>query len=120
MGNPPSALTLEAQKIAARTRKMRKFFVFLRERRHELLDADFQNTLAKSYSQAPPGKAPVEALAGAAPESLGACVSHASCVQSPHAGGSSLPRTVCGSRLYTQKCRSGKSTWSLQFSCPRS
>ncbi len=61
MWNPPVALTPEEQKIAARTRKARKFFVFLRERRHELLDADLQNTLAKSYSPEPGGKAPVEA-----------------------------------------------------------
>jgi Transposase domain (DUF772) len=60
MWNPPIALTLEEQKIAARTRKTRKFFVFLRERRHELLDADFQHTLAQSYSPEPTGKAPVE------------------------------------------------------------
>lgn len=37
MWNPPIALTSEEQKIAARTRKTRKFFVFLREHRHELL-----------------------------------------------------------------------------------
>ena len=61
MWNPPIALTPEEQKIAARTRKTRKFFVFLRERRHELLDVDFQTTLAKSYSPEPGGKAPVEA-----------------------------------------------------------
>jgi hypothetical protein len=60
MWNPPIALTLEEQKIAARTRKTRKFFVFLREHRHALLDADFQNTLAQSYSPEPTGKAPVE------------------------------------------------------------
>jgi Transposase DDE domain/Transposase domain (DUF772) len=60
MWNPPSALTLEEQHIAARTRKTRTFFVFLRERRHERLDADLQNTLAKSYSPEPTGKAPVE------------------------------------------------------------
>ncbi len=60
MWNPPIALTLEEQKIAARTRKTRKFFVFLRARRHELLDADFQHPLAKSYSPEPTGKAPVE------------------------------------------------------------
>ena len=60
MWNPPIALTLEEQKIAARTRKTRKFFVFLREHRHELLDADFQNTLAQSYSPEPTGKDPVE------------------------------------------------------------
>jgi Transposase DDE domain/Transposase domain (DUF772) len=61
MWNPPIALTPEEQKIVARTRKTRKFFVFLRERRHELLDADFQKTLAQSYSAEPGGKAPVEA-----------------------------------------------------------
>ena len=61
MWNPPIALTPEEQKIVARTRKSRKFFVFLRERRHELLDADFQHTLAQSYSAEPGGKTPVEA-----------------------------------------------------------
>jgi hypothetical protein len=60
MWNPPIALSPAEQTIAARTRKTRKFFVFLRERRHELLDADFQATLAHSYSQEPGGKAPVE------------------------------------------------------------
>ena len=48
MWNPPIALTPEEQKIVARTRKARKFFVFLRERRHALLDADFQHPLAES------------------------------------------------------------------------
>ena len=48
MWTPPIALSPEEQKIAARTRKARKFFVFLREHRHELLDADFQQTLAQS------------------------------------------------------------------------
>jgi len=61
MWNPPIALTLEEQKIAARTRKARKFFVFLRERRHELLDATFQDTLAETSSAGPGGKEPVEA-----------------------------------------------------------
>jgi hypothetical protein len=61
MWNPPIALTPEEQKIAARTRKTRKFFVFLRERRHELLDAAFQDMLAATYSAEPGGKAPVEA-----------------------------------------------------------
>ena len=60
MWNPPIALSPAEQTIAARTRKTRKFFVFLRERRHELLDADFQTTLAQSYSQEPGGRAPVE------------------------------------------------------------
>ena len=61
MWNPPIALTPEEQKIAARTRKTRKFFVFLREHRHALLDADFQDTLAQSSRAAPGGQAPVEA-----------------------------------------------------------
>ena len=34
MWTPPIAVTLEEQKIIARTRKRRKCFVFLRERRH--------------------------------------------------------------------------------------
>src|SRR5262247_962291 len=61
MWNPPIALTLEEQKIAARTRKARKFFVFLRERRHELLDATLQDTLAATSRAEPGGKEPVEA-----------------------------------------------------------
>jgi hypothetical protein len=61
MWSPPIALTAEEQKIATRTRKARKFFVFLREHRHELLAADFQRTLANSYSPEPGGHEPVEA-----------------------------------------------------------
>src|SRR5215471_14707943 len=61
MWNPPIALTLGEQKIAARTRKARKFFVFLREGRHALLDATFQDTLAETDSAEPGGKEPVEA-----------------------------------------------------------
>ena len=61
MWNPPIPLSPEEQKIAARTQKARKFFVFLRRIRHELLDADFQTTLAQSYHSTPGGKAPVEA-----------------------------------------------------------
>ncbi len=61
MWNPPIPLSPEEQKIAARTQKARKFFVFLRRIRHELLDADFQTTLAQSYHATPGGKAPVEA-----------------------------------------------------------
>src|SRR5713101_2016421 len=61
MWNPPIALTSEEQKIAARTRKTRKFFVFLREHRHEILDADFQHMLAQSYRQEPGGQEPVDA-----------------------------------------------------------
>jgi len=59
MWNPPVALRPAEQISAARTRKTRTFFVFLRERRHELFEADFQATLARSYSQEPGGKAPV-------------------------------------------------------------
>ena len=61
MWNPPIALTSEEQKIAARTRKTRKFFVFLREHRHEILDADFQHLLAQSSRQEPGGQEPVDA-----------------------------------------------------------
>ena len=61
MWNPPLAVTPEEQKIAARTRKARKFFVFLREHRHVLLDATFQDALAETYSAEPGGKEPVEA-----------------------------------------------------------
>jgi hypothetical protein len=61
MWNPPIELSMEEQTIAARTRKARKFFVFLREHRHELLDADFQNTLTNSYRPDPGGHEPVEA-----------------------------------------------------------
>ena len=61
MWNPPIALTPEEHTIAARTRKARKFFVFLREHRHELLDALFQDTLTETYSAEPGGNAPVEA-----------------------------------------------------------
>lgn len=61
MGNPPMALTPEEQKIAARTRKTRKFCVLLREHRHALLDADVQETLAQSSRAAPGGQGPVEA-----------------------------------------------------------
>ena len=61
MWNPPLALTSEEQKIAARTRRRGSFFVFLREHRHELLDTDFQHTLAQSYSPEPGDPEPVEA-----------------------------------------------------------
>ncbi len=60
MWTPPIALSPAEHKIVARTQKARKFFVFLRMIRHELLDTDFQHTLAQSYSPAPGGKAPVE------------------------------------------------------------
>src|SRR4029453_17897025 len=61
MWNPPIALTPAEQTIAARTRKTRKFFVFLREHRHALLDADFQPLLAHRDSPELGGHEPVEA-----------------------------------------------------------
>ena len=61
MWNPPIALSAEEQTIAARTRKARKFFVFLRECRHALLDADFQHTRAQSSSPGSGSHEPVEA-----------------------------------------------------------
>src|SRR5262245_16760130 len=61
MWNTPIALPSEEQKIAARTRQTRKFFVFLREHRHELLAADFQHILAQSYRPEPSGHEPVAA-----------------------------------------------------------
>jgi len=61
MRNPPIASTPEEQQIVTRTRKRWKFFVFLRESRQELLDANFQNTLAQSYSPDPGGQEPVDA-----------------------------------------------------------
>lgn len=61
MWNPPIALTSEEQKIVARTRKTRKFFVFLREHRHALLDAALRQILGQSYRPAPGCQAPVDA-----------------------------------------------------------
>ena len=61
MWHPPLMLTMEEQTIAARTRKTRTFFVFLRAHHHERLDADFQHTLAHSSSPEPGGHEPVEA-----------------------------------------------------------
>src|SRR3989442_14251490 len=61
MWNPPIALTSEEQKIVARPRKTRKFFVLLRAHRHELLDADFQHLLAQSSRPEPGGQQPVDA-----------------------------------------------------------
>ena len=61
MWNPPVTLTLEEQKRAARTRKTRKFLVFLREHRHEFLDADLQHKLAQTSSPGARGQEPVDA-----------------------------------------------------------
>ena len=59
--NPPIALTAEEQQIAARTRKTRKCFVFLRAHRPALLDADLQPLRATSSRPEPGGEAPVDA-----------------------------------------------------------
>ena len=64
MRNPPIAVTLEEQKMAARTCQTRIFFVFLCEHRSEVLDAALQDTLAKTSSAELGGKEPVEAGAG--------------------------------------------------------
>jgi hypothetical protein len=48
MWHSPMALTPEEHTIAARTRKARKFFVFVREHRHEVLDALFPDTLTET------------------------------------------------------------------------
>ncbi len=64
MPGPPFSLQANHTTVkcgATRTRKARKFFVFLRERRHELLDPALQDTLAQAYSPEPGGKEPVEA-----------------------------------------------------------
>lgn len=61
MWNPPIELSAEERKIVARTQKARKFFVFLRTIRHELLDVDLQTTLAQSYTPELGAKAPIEA-----------------------------------------------------------
>lgn len=61
MWPPPIAWTPEEQKMAARTRKARKFCVCLRARRHELLAATFQAPLAATSSAEPGSKEPVEA-----------------------------------------------------------
>ena len=62
MWNPPIALTPEGQTMAARTRKTRQFFVWLREKGQERLDGDLPTTLANRSSPEPGGKAPVEAV----------------------------------------------------------
>ena len=50
MWNPQIALRAEERKMIARLQKARKFFVFLRAIRPELLDADLQTTLATRSS----------------------------------------------------------------------
>lgn len=46
MWKPPVELSPGEQQIVKRTKKHRRFFVFLRENRHELFDEEFQEALA--------------------------------------------------------------------------
>lgn len=55
--NVPDRLTPKEIKLVARMRRKSRFYVFLREIRSELFDADFQAELARAY--APRGQAPV-------------------------------------------------------------
>jgi hypothetical protein len=58
--NPPIKLSRLEARIVSRTKSRRKFFVFMRNVRHELFDADFQSKLAQTYSPVSGGKMPVE------------------------------------------------------------
>lgn len=55
---PPVALSDAERAIVARIRRA-KLFVFLRERRHELFDAAFQEELAATYQESHKGQPPV-------------------------------------------------------------
>jgi hypothetical protein len=61
MWHPPIALTPEEQNSAQRTQKARQCFVLLRARRHALLEATFQETLATASRPEPGGTTPVAA-----------------------------------------------------------
>ncbi|WP_445223124.1 hypothetical protein [Calothrix sp. PCC 6303] len=58
MWNPPIELSASEQKVAQRIRKA-KLFLFLREIRHELFDAEFQIELAKVFKDSSVGLCPV-------------------------------------------------------------
>ena len=53
----PKKLTAAENRLARRIRTRSQFFLFLREVRHELFDAEFQEELAATY--APRGQDPV-------------------------------------------------------------
>jgi hypothetical protein len=55
--NVPSKLTPKEKKLVARMRRKSRFYVFMREVRGELFDAEFQAELANAYS--PRGQDPV-------------------------------------------------------------
>jgi Transposase DDE domain/Transposase domain (DUF772) len=54
----PITLTMPERKVAQRLHRIGKFYVFLREMRHELFDASFEAELAKAYKK-PRGTAPL-------------------------------------------------------------
>ena len=55
---PPVALLATEQAIVARIKRA-KLFVFLRQHRHTLVDAAFQEELASMYKDAPQGQPPI-------------------------------------------------------------
>jgi hypothetical protein len=57
--NPPVELSPEEKRIARVLKRIGKFYVFLRETRHELFDEEFQRELAMAYD--PRGKEPLAA-----------------------------------------------------------
>ncbi len=56
--SPPAALSPAEQQIVTRIKRA-KSFVFLREHRHTLFDAAFQQELATMYKDAPQGQPPI-------------------------------------------------------------
>lgn len=56
--NPPQELNRVEQLIVKRTRKRRKFFVFVREHRHHIIDKEFQQELIDTYTETPNGTEP--------------------------------------------------------------
>ena len=54
----PVAFSAQERKVATRLPRIGKFYVFIREMRHELFDASFEAQLAKAYKK-PRGTAPL-------------------------------------------------------------
>ena len=57
--HPPQELSRIELKLAQRTRKRRKIFVFLRENRHHIINDEFQQKLLKVYNPPATGSQPV-------------------------------------------------------------
>jgi hypothetical protein len=57
--NPPVELSVQEQRVAKVLKRVGKFYVFLREVRHELFDEEFQSELACAYE--PRGREPLPA-----------------------------------------------------------